>query len=123
MQWPNTFCAHERGLALTSTAKAAHAVVTVIVAAGGDASALLLATRQRVDVPGQLALLGFIAFAIARQWHSAFSRVCLPRCQVGAEAARSFRDAFRHDKATVLVALPWTLVARGSPESLSTRTS
>lgn len=76
--------------------------------------ALLQATRQRVDIPGRLALLGFGDFAIARQLQPALSSVSLPRHQIGAETARSLLDALRHGKAAVPVSLPWTLVARGS---------
>jgi LacI family gluconate utilization system Gnt-I transcriptional repressor len=76
--------------------------------------ALLQATRQRVDVPGRLALLGFGDFAIARQLQPALSSMSLPRHQIGAETARSLLDALRHGKAAVPVSLPWTLVARGS---------
>ena len=76
--------------------------------------ALLQATRQRVDVPGRLALLGFGDFAIARQLQPALSSVSLPRHAIGTETARSLLDALRHGKAAVPVSLPWTLVARGS---------
>ena len=76
--------------------------------------ALLEATRRQVQVPGQLALLGFGDFAIARQLSPALSTVQLPRLAIGTETARSLLDALRSNKPAVPVSLPWTLLARGS---------
>ncbi len=76
--------------------------------------ALLEATRRKVKVPDRMALLGFGDFAIARQLSPALSSVQLPRHAIGSETAKSLLDALRHGKAAVPVALPWTLVVRGS---------
>ena len=76
--------------------------------------ALLEAARRGIAVPGRMALLGFGDFAIARQLIPALSTVQPPRHAIGVETARSLLDALHHGKAAVPVALPWTLVARGS---------
>lgn len=76
--------------------------------------ALLEARERGVPVPQRLALLGFGDFAIARQLSPALSSVELPRHAIGAETARSLLDALRLGRAARPVALPWTLVARGS---------
>lgn len=76
--------------------------------------ALLEATRRKIAVPGQLALLGFGDFAIARQLSPTLSSVRLPRQEIGSETAKSLLDALRLAKPAVPVALPWALVARGS---------
>ena len=76
--------------------------------------ALLEATDRGLAVPQRLALLGFGDFAIARQLKPALSSVQPPRHAIGAETARSLLEALRHGKPAVPVALPWTLVARGS---------
>jgi LacI family gluconate utilization system Gnt-I transcriptional repressor len=76
--------------------------------------ALLEAGARGLLVPQHLALLGFGDFAIARQLSPALSSVQLPRHAIGAETARSLLDALRRGKPARPVALPWTLVARGS---------
>jgi LacI family transcriptional regulator, gluconate utilization system Gnt-I transcriptional repressor len=76
--------------------------------------ALLEATRQHIDVPQRIALLGFGDFAISRQLSPAMSSVQLPRYEIGSETARSLLDALRLGKPAAPVALPWTLVVRGS---------
>ena len=79
--------------------------------------ALLEALRRSVQVPQQLALLGFGDFAISRQLSPAMSSVQLPRYAIGAETARSVLDALRLGLPAEPVALPWTLVVRGSTAS------
>ncbi len=76
--------------------------------------ALLEAAQQKVPVPGRLALLGFGDFAISRQLSPALSSVQLPRHAIGTETAQSLLNALRDTKAAVPVALPWTLLTRGS---------
>ncbi len=76
--------------------------------------ALLQAAQMKIKVPGQLALLGFGDFAIARQLLPALSSVQLPRHAIGAEAARSLIDALRLGKPAASVALSWAVVARDS---------
>lgn len=76
--------------------------------------ALLEAADREVQVPQRLALLGFGDFAIARQLTPGLSSVRLPRHDIGREAAASLLNALRHQKPAVSVALPWTLIPRGS---------
>ncbi len=76
--------------------------------------ALLEAAQRRLPVPERLALLGFGDFAIARQLSPGLSSVQLPRYGIGTETAQSLLNALRSHRAAVPVALPWTLVARGS---------
>ena len=79
--------------------------------------ALLEALRRGVQVPRQLALLGFGDFAISRQLSPAMSSVQLPRHAIGTETARSVLDALRQGLPAEPVSLPWTLVVRGSTAS------
>ena len=76
--------------------------------------ALLEALRRGVKVPQQLALLGFGDFAISCQLSPGLSSVQLPRYAIGTETARSVLDALRSGLPAEPVALPWTLVVRGS---------
>ena len=77
--------------------------------------ALLEARRRQVDIPGRLAVLGFGDFAWSRQLDPALSSVALPRYEIGVSAARALLDAGgAGDAAPTSIALPWTLVARGS---------
>jgi LacI family gluconate utilization system Gnt-I transcriptional repressor len=76
--------------------------------------ALLEATRQRVPVPGRLALLGFGDFAWSRQLAPPLSSVALPRHEIGVAAARVLLDALGGAADTLPRALPWQLVARES---------
>jgi LacI family transcriptional regulator, gluconate utilization system Gnt-I transcriptional repressor len=76
--------------------------------------ALLEAARRRLMVPERLALLGFGDFAIARQLSPGLSSVQLPRYAIGTETAKSLLQALRQGLPAVPVALPWTLLARGS---------
>ena len=79
--------------------------------------ALLEALRRGVQVPRQLALLGFGDFAISRQLSPAMSSVQLPRYSIGTETARSVLDALRRGLPAEPASLPWTLVVRGSTAS------
>lgn len=79
--------------------------------------ALLEAARRAVPVPQRLALLGFGDFTIARQLTPGLSTVRLPRQEIGARAARTLLDALRESRPARSVALPWSLVARGSTAS------
>jgi LacI family gluconate utilization system Gnt-I transcriptional repressor len=76
--------------------------------------ALLEATRRGVAVPGELALLGFGDFAIARQLEPALSSVALPRHEIGTAAAEALLEALQHGRPPQPRSLHWTLVARGS---------
>jgi LacI family transcriptional regulator, gluconate utilization system Gnt-I transcriptional repressor len=79
--------------------------------------ALLEASDRKVPVPERLALLGFGDFAIARQLTPGLSSVRLPRHDIGKEAAASLLHALRHNKPAISVALPWTLMPRGSTQA------
>ncbi len=76
--------------------------------------ALLEASRQHIKVPGQLAILGFGDFAIARQLEPALSSVHLPRLEIGIEAARSLLEALGGGQAAASLLLPWAIVSRAS---------
>ncbi|MBK7062575.1 MAG: LacI family DNA-binding transcriptional regulator [Rubrivivax sp.] len=78
--------------------------------------ALLEATRRHIAVPGQLALLGFGDFAIARQLSPALSSVSLPRHAIGTQTARSLLDALKLSRPAVSASLPWALIVRGSTQ-------
>ncbi|MBL8342866.1 MAG: LacI family DNA-binding transcriptional regulator [Rubrivivax sp.] len=75
--------------------------------------ALLEAARQRVPIPGRLALLGFGDFAWSRQLDPALSSVTLPRYDIGVAAAQALLAA-RRGTPPAERALPWQLVARAS---------
>lgn len=79
--------------------------------------ALLEAQRRRVAVPGQLALLGFGDFPIARQMQPPMSTVALPRVELGRAAAAAVLKALRSGQPAASQPLPWRLVARGSTAS------
>ena len=76
--------------------------------------ALLEARARKLDVPKQLALLGFGDFAIGRELTPALSSVQVPRYEIGRAAAAALRQALATGERTADVALPWTLVARAS---------
>ncbi|MBL8341698.1 MAG: LacI family DNA-binding transcriptional regulator [Rubrivivax sp.] len=75
--------------------------------------ALLEAARQRVAIPGRLALLGFGDFAWSRQLDPALSSVALPRYDIGVAAAQALLAA-RRGTPPAERALQWQLVARAS---------
>ncbi|MDE2369167.1 MAG: LacI family DNA-binding transcriptional regulator [Burkholderiales bacterium] len=101
---------------LGEIARAAKPGVTAVAFANDHLAcgALLEAARRGLQVPAQLALLGFGDFSISRQLSPALSSVQLPRYEIGCETARSLLDALRLGKPAVSVALPWTLAARES---------
>jgi LacI family gluconate utilization system Gnt-I transcriptional repressor len=78
---------------------------------------LLQATQRGVAVPGRLALLGFGDFAIARQLQPTLSSVRLPRYDIGGATAQALLKALETREPAASMALPWTLVARGSTGS------
>jgi LacI family transcriptional regulator, gluconate utilization system Gnt-I transcriptional repressor len=78
------------------------------------AGALLHARRIGIDVPGDLALLGFGDFPIARQLDPPLSTVRPPRHEIGVEAARQVVVALRDGRPAVGCALDWELVLRGT---------
>ncbi len=76
--------------------------------------ALLAAQAQRLNVPQDLALLGFGDFALGRQLEPALSTVQVPRLEIGAAAARALLTALDGNTAATDLRLPWTLLARAS---------
>ena len=82
--------------------------------------AMLEAQRLGLQVPGQLALLGFGDFALGRQLADGVSTVHPPRHEIGSEAARTMIEllalppAERAGRLSRQTAVPWQLVARGS---------
>jgi LacI family transcriptional regulator, gluconate utilization system Gnt-I transcriptional repressor len=76
--------------------------------------ALLEARARKLDVPGQLALLGFGDFAIGRELTPALSSVHVPRYEIGRAAATALRQALTTGERAADVKLPWTVVARAS---------
>ena len=82
--------------------------------------AMLEAQRLGLQVPGQLALLGFGDFALGRQLAGGVSTVHPPRHEIGSEAARTMIEllglppAERAGRLSRQTAVPWQLVARGS---------
>ncbi len=78
------------------------------------AGALLHARRIGIAVPGDLALLGFGDFPIARQLDPPLSTVRPPRHEIGVEAARQVVAALRDGRPAVGCALAWELVQRGT---------
>ena len=76
--------------------------------------ALLEAQARGVDVPGQLALLGFGDFALGRQLRPALSSVRPPRYEIGQQAARALLAALRDGQPPRHCSLPWVIEARAS---------
>jgi LacI family transcriptional regulator, gluconate utilization system Gnt-I transcriptional repressor len=76
--------------------------------------ALLEARARKLDVPRQLALLGFGDFAIGGELTPALSSVHVPRYEIGSAAAAALRQALTTGERAPDVKLPWGVVARAS---------
>ena len=76
--------------------------------------ALLEARRHGLAVPGDLALLGFGDFSLARQLEPPLSTVHTPRVEIGRAAARALLQALQSGLPAADERLPWTLIERGS---------
>jgi LacI family gluconate utilization system Gnt-I transcriptional repressor len=76
--------------------------------------ALLAAQARRLQVPRELALLGFGDFALGRQLEPALSTVQVPRREIGVAAARALLAALDGRQLAASARLPWTLVPRSS---------
>ena len=76
--------------------------------------ALLAAQALRLDVPRELALLGFGDFALGRQLQPALSTVQVPRLQIGTAAALALLAALDGNTAAAGQRLPWSLLPRQS---------
>ena len=87
--------------------------------------AMLEAQKLGLQVPGQLALLGFGDFALGRQLADGVSTVHPPRHEIGSEAARLMIEllalpaAERASGMSRQTAVPWQLVGRGSTASVA----
>jgi LacI family gluconate utilization system Gnt-I transcriptional repressor len=75
---------------------------------------LLGAPHARLQVPRDIALLGFGDFALGRQLDPALSTVQVPRREIGRVAARALLDAIDGKAAATDQRLPWTLLPRNS---------
>ncbi|MBL8330630.1 MAG: LacI family DNA-binding transcriptional regulator [Rubrivivax sp.] len=80
--------------------------------------ALLEAQERGIEVPGQLALLGFGDFALARQLQPALSSVSLPRYEIGVKAAQALLHPLTGRGRAPSFELPWRIVPRRSTGAL-----
>jgi LacI family gluconate utilization system Gnt-I transcriptional repressor len=76
--------------------------------------ALLAAQARRLQVPRDLALLGFGDFALGRQLEPTLSTVQVPRLEIGTAAAQALLAALDGNTAAAGQRLPWTLLPRSS---------
>jgi LacI family transcriptional regulator, gluconate utilization system Gnt-I transcriptional repressor len=76
--------------------------------------ALLAAQALGIDVPRDLALLGFGDFALGRQLEPTLSTVQVPRLQIGTAAAQALLAALDGNTAAASQRLPWALLPRNS---------
>jgi len=75
---------------------------------------LLEAQARGLDVPKELAVLGFGDFPLGRQMRPALSTVRPPRAEIGRAAAAALLQAIANGTEVVSCALSWTLIARAS---------
>lgn len=79
--------------------------------------AMLEATARGWHVPQDLALLGFGDFPLGRHLGAGLTTVRPPRREIGEAAAQLIVQCLQHDHALAGgVALPWTLIERGSTQ-------
>jgi len=76
--------------------------------------ALFEARARGLDLPDDVALLGFGDFSLGRQLDPPLSTVHTPRFEIGQAAARALLQALRSGQAAADERLPWNLIARGS---------
>jgi len=76
--------------------------------------ALMEAQVRGIDVPAQLAILGFGDFPLGRQMRPTLSTVCPPRAEIGRAAAAALLQAISTQTEVMSQALPWELIARES---------
>ncbi|MDH4059387.1 MAG: substrate-binding domain-containing protein [Aquincola sp.] len=76
--------------------------------------ALLEAQSRGLQMPRDLALLGFGDFALGRQLAPALSTVQVPRLEIGQATARALLAALASGQPAPDHALPWALLARAS---------
>ncbi len=92
------------------------AAVTAVAFANDQlaAGALWHAHRIGLPIPGQLAVLGFGDFPIARQLDPPLSTVRPPRHEIGLEAARQVIAALQDGVPAIGCDLPWKIVHRST---------
>lgn len=76
--------------------------------------ALMEAQVRGIDVPAQLAILGFGDFPLGRQMRPTLSTVCPPRAEIGRAAAAALLEALATQREVTGRALPWEMVPRDS---------
>lgn len=76
--------------------------------------ALMEATERGVDVPSELAVLGFGDFPLGRQMRPSLSTVRPPRAEIGRAAALALLRAVVSGGELVADMLPWDLIVRES---------
>ncbi len=76
--------------------------------------AMLAAQAAGLNVPRDMALLGFGDFALGRQLAPALSTVQVPRLEIGAAAARALLAALDGKAPAAGLRLPWALLPRQS---------
>jgi len=76
--------------------------------------ALIEAQSRGLEVPGELALMGFGDFPISRHLRPAMTTVSLPRYEIGQEAARRLLQAFQGGRVEMRGEIHWALEVRGS---------
>ena len=111
----DAFDAGRRALAGLLDARAATPVTAIALANDHFACGALLEARERgLEVPRQLAIMGFGDFEIGRQLRPALSTIRPPRYEIGRRAAALLLAALEHGAPLTAQALPWELLPRGS---------
>ena len=111
----DAFDAGRRALAGLLDARDAKAVTAIALANDNLACGALLEARERgLDVPRQLAIMGFGDFEIGRQLRPALSTIRPPRYDIGRRAAALLLAALEHGTPLTAQPLPWELLPRGS---------
>ncbi len=111
----DAFDAGRRALAGLLGARAATRVTAVALANDNFACGALLEAQQRgLDVPKQLAIMGFGDFEIGRQLRPALTTIRPPRYEIGRRAAALLLAALEDGTPLTAQSLPWELVLRDS---------
>jgi len=79
--------------------------------------ALMEAQVRGIDVPAQMAVLGFGDFPLGRQMRPTLSTVCPPRAEIGRAAAAALLEAIAMQTDVIGQNLPWKLIPRESTAS------
>lgn len=103
------------GLLPAGDARDAKAVTAIAFANDNFACGALLEARERgLEIPRQLAIMGFGDFEIGRQLRPALSTIRPPRYDIGRRAAALLLAALEHGTPLTAQPLPWELLPRGS---------